>query len=148
MMVTQTYIQSMGRSTPSRLAALLLATLVGFAAPGLALAHAYAHQEAQEHGRNGREHHHGKSAGPTVGSATQATPSFETPGGSGRHPHPELSPALSARANLSLFVMPSAVTLPEYLAVVNRASLRLKADPPRAGSPDALLRQPRAPPQG
>lgn len=142
------YIVRMRRSPLSRVTGLVLATLVGISAPGLALAHGYAHHEAREHAEHehGHEHQHATPAAHESESSADHVASIESTGSSGDHHHPELSLGLSTRAEIPLFVVPSAVTLPEYVLVESRASLLLTAAPPRAGPPDAAPRQPRAPP--
>ena len=142
------YIAHMRHSPLSRFTGLVLATLVGVSAPGLALAHGYAHHEAREHAEHehGHEHHHATPAADESESSADPGASIESAGSTGDHDHPELSLGLSARAEIPLFVVPSAVTLPDYVLVDSRASLLLTAAPPRAGPPDAAPRQPRAPP--
>lgn len=137
----------MRRSFVSRLSGLTLATLVSLSAPGLGLAHGYAHHEAREHAEHAREHHHGASEGAQP-APDQPTAALEDAGRSGDHGHPELSPAMSGRADVALFILPAKVELPAYVVIDGRASLLLTAAPPRAGPPDAPPRQPRAPPLG
>ena len=137
----------MRRSFLSRLIGLVLATLVSLSAPGLGLAHGYAHHEAKEHADHEREHHHGASESTPVAPG-ELTLSVAGTGSSGDHGHPELSLALSGRADVALFVLPAKVELPPYVLVESQASLLLTAAPPRAGPPDAPPRQPRAPPLG
>jgi hypothetical protein len=138
----------MRRSPLSRFTGLVLAALVGISAPGLALAHGYAHHEAREHAEHehGHEHRHATPAADEGASAANQTGSIESAGRSGDHDHPQLPLGLSARAEIPLFVVPSAVTLPAYVLVDSRVALLLTGPPPRAGPPDAPLRQPRAPP--
>lgn len=144
----------MRRSPLSRFTGLLLATLVGVSAPGLALAHGYAHHEAREHAEHehghghghGLEHHHATPADEQGATSADHEASIGSAGSTGDHHHPELSPGLSARAEILLFVVPPSVAFPDYVLVDTRASLLLTAAPPRAGPPDAAPRQPRAPP--
>jgi hypothetical protein len=137
----------MRRSALSRLAGIILATLVSLSAPGLGLAHGYAHHEAMEHADDEREHHHA-ATGATPLAADALISSIDGTGSTGDHGHPELSLALSARADVGLFVLAAKVELPPYVVVQTQASLLLTAAPPRAGPPDAPPRQPRAPPIG
>lgn len=138
----------MRRSPLSRLTALVMAMLVGLSAPGLALAHGYAHHEASEHAQHehGHGHHHSGAERPGTSFSADHAPSVEPGGDSGDHAHPQLSLGLSARADSPLFVLPPAISLPEYVLIQSRASLLLTAAPPRAGPPGAAPRQPRAPP--
>lgn len=142
------YIVSMRRSPLSRFTGLVLAALVGISAPGLALAHGYAHHEASEHAEHehGHEHRHATPTADEGASTVNQTGSIESAGRSGDHDHPQLSLGLSARAEIPIFVVPGTVALPEYVLVDSRASLLLTTAPPRAGPPDAAPRQPRAPP--
>lgn len=144
-----TYIAPMRRSLVSRLAALAIAMLVGFASPVSALAHGYAHHEASEHGEQD-----GVQSGAMASEATD-----ELHGGLSRpihaayesmgHAHPQLARALPARMSAPLFVLsaiPAAV--PVSIVCVSTAALPPTSAPPRACSVDALPRQPRAPPLG
>ena len=141
------YIAPMRRCSLSRLTGLCLAVLVSLSAPGVGLAHGYAHHEAKEHADHEREHHHG--VWESERSASELlTAAVENAGGSGDHDHPELSQAMSGRADAALFVVAPRVELPAYVVVASHASLLLTAAPPRAGPPDAPPRQPRAPPLG
>ncbi len=140
------YIAPMRRSPLFRLASFLLAMVVGFSTPGLALAHGYAHHEAHEHSQQGRQHQHGDREDPTAAPHAELTPSAKAAGNSGDHDHPQLSLALSTRADVPLFVMPAGLILPAYIVIESQTSLLLTAAPPRAGPPDAPPRQPRAPP--
>lgn len=137
----------MRRPSVSRLSGIVLATLVSLSAPGLGLAHGYAHHEAVEHAEEERDHHHGVPNGPTS-AAHELIDSVDGTGSSGDHGHPELSLALSARADVGLFVPATKVELPPHVVVETQASLLLTVAPPRAGPPDAPPRQPRAPPLG
>ena len=138
---------SMRRSLLTRVIGLLLATLVGLSAPGLGLTHGYAHHEAKEHADHEHEHRHGTSESAPV-AVDDLIVAVEGTGSSGDHGHPELSLALSGRADVALFVLPAKVELPAYVVAESQASLLLTAAPPRAGPPDAPPRQPRAPPLG
>lgn len=141
------YIGFMRRSPHSRVIGLLLATLVGLSAPGLGLAHGYAHHEANEHTGHEREHHHGLSERAPA-APDELIASVRGTESSGDHGHPELSLALSSRTDLAPFVLAVKVELLAYMVVRSQASMLLTAAPPRAGPPDAPPRQPRAPPLG
>jgi len=131
----------------SRFTGIVLAALVSLSAPGLGLAHGYAHHEARERADNGREHHHGVSESTPSGSG-EFTAWVDGTGRTDDHGHPELSVARSARADLPLFVVAANIALSEPVVVESQASLLLTAAPARAGPPHAPPRQPRAPPLG
>ena len=141
------YIALMRRSSLSRFASMVLAALVSLSAPGLGLAHGYAHHEANEHAGHEREHHHGLSESAPA-APEELIASVRGTGSSGDHGHPELSLALSSRTDLTPFVLAVKVELLAYMVVRTQASMLLTAAPPRAGPPDAPPRQPRAPPLG
>lgn len=125
----------MHRSLASRLAGVLIAVLVGFSAPGLALAHGYAHHESHEQGEHEGEHQRSEFQGLEPES--------------GDHGHPQLSQARSARIEVLLLVATvRAVSLPDEIVLVDATSMLLTAAPARAGPPDTPLPQPRAPPLG
>lgn len=141
-----TYIAPMRRSLVSRLAALAIAMLVGFASPALALAHGYAHHEHGEQGNAPR--------GALVSEATDElhdglSRSISVAYESKDHAHPQLAHALPARMGAPLFVLstiPAAV--PVSIVFVSTAALLPTSAPTGAGPVDALPRQPRAPPLG
>ena len=131
-----------------RIAALVVAMLPALSGQLLALAHGHAHHEAQEHADHDREHHHAMSESSAHAVIDAPTPSIGPSGGSGDHGHPELSPALSARADVLFFVIAPSPSFADFVMVRSRASLPLPTAPPRAGPHDESPRQPRAPPLG
>lgn len=139
----------MRSSFTSRVAALLLGTLVGVSTPGVALAHGYAHHEANEHADEHADHHDQASADAGNADRNALSASIGSADDSRGHAHAQLSHALSARPDALQFVLaPEAVKLASRIAFVDIASLRLATAPPRADPPDAPPRQPRAPPLG
>jgi len=129
----------MRSSFTSRVAALLLGTLVGVSTPGVALAHGYAHHEANEHADEHADHDQA-SADASNADRDALSASIGSADDSRDHAHAQLSHALSARLDALQFVLaPEAGKLASRIAFVDTASLRLTTAPPR---------QPRAPPLG
>lgn len=123
--------------------------LVGFSAPGLAVAHGYAHHEAHEHPEHDRHEHVGGAdrltGGWRGGLAALVPPTDDHQG----HAHPELSRAVSVRLNAPFIAaLPPEVGPLAITVLAGTASLRLTASLARAGPPEASPRQPRAPPLG
>jgi len=138
----------MRSSFTTRVAALLLGTLVGVSTPAVALAHGYAHHEANEHADEHADHDQASSDASNA-DRDPLSASIGSADDSRDHPHAQLSHALSARLDALQFVLaPEAAKLASRIAFVDTASLRLTTAPPRAGPPDAPPRQPRAPPLG
>ncbi len=144
-----TYIGPMRRSLVSRITALVIATLVGFASPALALAHGYAHHEAGEHGE--QDGGHSGALGPEAtdelhdGLPLSIQAAYE----SKDHAHPQLAHARPMRISAPLFVLSAnPVAVPVGIVCVGTAALLPTAAPARAGPADAPPRQPRAPPLG
>jgi len=132
------------RSVLSRLTGLLVATLMGISAPGLALAHGHSHHESREHAEHRHDHEHTAAAAITANHDAAST--VQADGSDGDHDHPMLLLGPSVRGDIALFVAPSVATLPALILVEPRVTQRLIDVPPRAGPPDARPRQPRAPP--
>jgi len=138
----------MRRSLNSGVAALLVAGLAGLSAPGLALAHGYAHHEASEHAGEQLDHHHRKANGAIDVAHEELRASVHAADDSNDHVHPQLSQGPSVRLDAPLFVLHIArESLSSGIVFVGTASLLATAAPARAGPPDALSRQPRAPPR-
>jgi len=128
-------------------ARLLIAALVAFASPALALAHGYAHHEAHEAEEHQRQHSHGEGAGASRSSPGDLSTELRTRDDAEEHGHPQISHAICVRVAMPLFVAPAAPAgLPIDIVRFATASLRLTAAPPRAGPAHARPRQPRAPP--
>lgn len=139
----------MGRSPLSRVVGLLIAVLVGLSTSSLALAHGYAHRRLHEESTHESGHHQsefGRVPGALhAGIRVEVGPVHD----SEDHAHPQLSDAVSGRADLKVFVAPVLPAIfPAEIDLANSTSLLLTAAPARAGPPDAPPRQPRAPPLG
>lgn len=139
----------MRRSPFSRAVGLLIATLVGFSAPSLALAHGYAHHRLHEDAEHEAEHRRGAPHAPSATMRLGLNLEIEPPHDSEEHGHPQLSHAVTTRVDLPFFVLPVlAANFPAEIDLVSSTSLLLSAAPARAGPADAPPRQPRAPPLG
>jgi hypothetical protein len=136
----------MGRSPLSRVVALLIALLVALSTSGLALAHGYAHHRLHEEGTHESEHHQA-GLGVLASAQHDISVAIEPAHDSKDHVHPQLSDAVSSRADLKLFVAsPPPVNYSAQTRVTDSTSLLLTSAPARAGPPGAPPRQPRAPP--
>lgn len=141
------------RRTPlARCVAALMAMLVGFSAPGLAIAHGHAHHEIIEHAAHEREHqghelsgdvalernrsHHKNSRSAVEGSEDQRD-----------HDHPRFCYTTSARSTFACYVVPVASPGTQAgVVLVDTAALVLITAPARASPAASSPRQPRAPP--
>lgn len=139
----------MRRSLSFRFAALLVAGLVGMSAPGVALAHGYAHHEKSELAGEAGDHHHGPAQSATALANGQPTAVVHDPSESRDHDHPQLSQPRTVRVDAPLFVLPAVpASLPSSVTLVGTVSLLVTAAPARAGPRDTPPRQPRPPPLG
>lgn len=130
-----------------RAARLLIAVLVGFAPPTLALAHGYAHHESHENEEHARQHAHGEGLGTSRSSHGEMITALRAGDDAQHHGHPQLCQAMAVRVGISLFVVMAPIaSLPLDIVHVAAASLLLTAAPARAGPAHARPRQPRAPP--
>ena len=136
-------------SVVSRITALALATLVGFSAPGLALAHGHAHHEADERAARAHGHAHDIDAAVPAEHGAEEHALLMAANEPDDHAHPQLALALAFRIDALLFVVPSVVAAELAGSDADSSvSLLLTAAPASAGPPDAPPRQPRAPPLG
>ena len=139
----------MRRSLVSRIVALAIASLVGISAPGLAIAHGYAHHESDKHAEHERDHDRALVPAPTGELQDGLRSVFQATNEPNDHAHQRLAHALSVRTYVPLFVLPSVpVTIPVSIVLVSTSSLLLTAAPIWTGPGDAPPRQPRAPPLG
>lgn len=136
-------------SVLSRITALALATLVGFSAPGLALAHGHAHHEAGEQATVGHAHEHADATAVPKEQGPEGRALVMGANAPDNHAHPQLTLALSTRFDAPVYVAPP---IPATGLTESRSdettSLLLTAAPARASPSDAPPRQPRAPPLG
>ena len=135
------------RSPLPRVAGFLIAVLVSFASPALALAHGYAHHQAHEHEEHSRQHFHGEGVDASRSSHGQLSTELQAADTGEDHGHPQLSGAVSARVSIPVFrIIVPTTELPVAIVRVATVSLPLTAVLARASPSHARPRQPRAPP--
>ena len=141
------YIARVRNAVVSRLAALVIASVVGGSAPGLAVAHGHAHHEA-EHAAG--IHDYGAAADPNaVNASHHGLISAWALDASRDHDHPHLALAVSVRMDAPLLLpgtMPATI-IAEIVFAGAIPSFRTGMFAP-AGPANDTPRQPRAPPLG
>jgi hypothetical protein len=139
----------MCRPPLSRLVGSLVTVLVALSASIVPLAHGYAHYRLHDERTHEQAHHGAELDGAQSAWHDAARVEIGATDHSDDHGHPQVSSALSGRAELKVLVGPApAPVLIAQIELTESASLLLTAAPARAGPPDAPPRPPRAPPLG
>lgn len=139
----------MRRSLVSRIAGVVIATLVGISTPGMAFAHGHAHHEASERAEAALPDGGALVTEGAAGVRGERSMWIRGSGESSDHGHTQLAAALVVRMDATPFILPPILpVIPVPIVFVSPTSLVLTAVPARAGPAGVPPAQPRAPPLG